>query len=89
MSVKAAPIEALPNGTWRVLGSAPLSKVSEAIGHSLPDEKHDTFAGFVFSSLGSIPDEGDTPEFTYGPIRVKVVAMREHRLEEALIVPSC
>jgi putative hemolysin len=72
--------------TWYINGAAPLDKVARELDIILPLEKYDTFAGFVFSLLGQIPEDGSEAELDAFGLKIKVLEVREHRLEKALVV---
>ncbi|MCR4886681.1 MAG: hemolysin family protein [Clostridiales bacterium] len=58
-------IQPLPDGSFRVSGTADLDSVSEAIGAELPhDEDYDTLGGLIFSRFSTIPQDGTKPELT-------------------------
>jgi putative hemolysin len=78
-------IEKIEPDRWKVNGAASLDKVAQETGRSLPVDKYDTFAGFVFSILGQIPGDGQTPELTAFGLEIKILEIREHRLEKALV----
>jgi putative hemolysin len=71
--------------TWIVNGALSLTKAAEEFGVSLPVERYDTFAGFVFSLLGRIPEDGSRDELEEGELKIKILDVREHRLEKALV----
>jgi putative hemolysin len=78
-------IESCGNGTWKVNGSAALDKVARELDVSLPLEKYETFSGFVFSLLGHIPEDGQEAELEAFGLKIKILDVREHRLEKALV----
>jgi len=78
-------IAKLDENTWSILGSAPLSDVSEALGIELPTEDYDTFGGLVFASYGSIPDDGTTFEIAIPPLYVSVTKIFDHRIEGSVV----
>lgn len=78
-------IERVDSQTWKVYGSAPLRSVSKALGIQLPEEDYDTFSGFVFGTLGFIPEDGSTPEIEGYGLMVKTIEIKEHQLEKALV----
>jgi putative hemolysin len=78
-------IEQIEPRLWRVSGAAPLEKLAAAVSLPLPVDEYDTVAGFVFSLLGQIPDDGQTPILEDCGLRIEVLAIREHRLETALV----
>jgi putative hemolysin len=79
------PIERIDSQTWKIQGIAPLSLVSEKLGIALPEEDYDTFGGFVFGLLGTVPDDGSTPELEGYGLLIKVTEIRNHRLEKAVV----
>lgn len=79
------PIERIDSRTWKIQGTTPLRMVSEQLGLFLPDDDYDTFGGFVFGLLGSIPADGSTPELEVLGLTIKVTQIKEHRLEKAIV----
>jgi putative hemolysin len=78
-------IEKIGQQTWILSGAVSLDKVARELGISLPVERYDTFAGFVFSLLGQIPEDGSQAELEEGELKIKILDIREHRLEKALV----
>jgi Mg2+/Co2+ transporter CorC len=64
---------------------ATLKSVSEQLGVMLPEEDYDTFGGFVFGILGFIPEDGSTPELEGYGLIIKVIEIKEHQLEKAVV----
>ena len=79
------PIERIDSNTWLIQGSTSLDEVSQQIGVLLPEDDYDTFGGFVFSILGTIPEDGSTPEIEDYGLVIKVQCIKDHRLESALV----
>ncbi|MGH7457866.1 MAG: hemolysin family protein [Longimicrobiaceae bacterium] len=63
-------IEEASSGEILLDGAAPLSEVNDRLGLSIPEEDHNTVAGFVMHKLGRIAREGDRVEFPGGRLRV-------------------
>ena len=82
-------IEQTPN-RWHVAGSTPIEDAEEALGVVLQGEEvtYDTFGGFVIANLAYIPQDGETPEFSYRNLSVKVTAIAEKRIEMTEVVKS-
>jgi putative hemolysin len=78
-------IEAIDSQTWRIAGAAPLETVATHLRVNLPEDDYDTFGGFIFGLLGSIPEDGSTPELDEYGLHVKVIEIRNHRLENAIV----
>ncbi len=84
---KAEPtVEAVDEMSWTVKGNAEFDDVAAAIG-LVPEEESgfDTFSGFVFSELGSIPDDGTSFEVEIAGFRIEVLEVRDHQIECARI----
>ena len=81
-------IESIGENTWRIQGCAPLEEVAEELGIELPVEEYETFGGFVFSSYGSIPDDGTTLELDIDNLHVNVTEIRDHRVESSIVILS-
>jgi putative hemolysin len=71
--------------TWIVNGAISLDKAAQELGVPLPIDRYDTFSGFVFSLLGGIPEDGSQAELEEGELKIKILVVREHRLEKALV----
>ena len=82
-------IEQEPN-KWQVAGSTPIEDAEEVLGVSLQGEDvtYDTFGGFVIANLAYIPQDEETPEFTYQNLLVKVVSIAEKRIEMTEVIKS-
>ena len=78
-------IEKTGPGVYRINGAVSLDKVVRETGLSLPVDRYDTFGGFVFSLLGRIPKDGSQTELETHGLRIKIIEIREHRLEKALV----
>lgn len=78
-------IERIDTKTWRIRGIAPLDDVSKQLGVILPEEDFETFGGLVFGLLGSVPQDGSTPELSAYGLLIKVTQIKEHRLESAIV----
>jgi putative hemolysin len=72
-------------GSWYINGAAPLDRVARELEAELPVDKYDTFAGFVFSLLGRIPEDGSSAELEAFGLRIKILEVQDHRFERALV----
>lgn len=78
-------IERIDSQTWKIQGIAPLEMVSDQLGVALPEEDYDTFGGLIFGLLGTVPDDGSTPELEEYGLIIKVTEIKNHRLEKAVV----
>jgi putative hemolysin len=79
------PIERMDSNTWKILGSAPLDEVSSQLGVILPEEEYDTFGGLVFGMLGYVPEDGSTPELEAFDLSIKIIKIKDHQIEKAIV----
>ncbi len=75
---------------WQVAGGTPIGDAEETIGVTLRGEEdsYDTFGGFVIANLAYIPQDGETPEFTYKNLTVKVLSIAEKRIEMTEVIKT-
>ena len=81
---EAPEIESLGEDHWLVAGSMSVEDAAEEIGVELRGEEDsfDTVGGFVLAKLAYIPQDDETPEFTYQNLLVKVLTVKEKRIEK-------
>ena len=70
---------------WILNGAISLDKAAKELGVDLPLENYDTFGGYVFSLMGQVPEDGEQAELEEQGLKIKVLQIREHRLEKALV----
>ena len=84
-------IQKVGDKKWYINGATSLEKVSRELELDLPVKRYDTFAGFVFSLLGRIPEDGNWPENEAEELeipeglKIKILEIQDHRLEKALV----
>jgi CBS domain containing-hemolysin-like protein len=77
-------INAVDSDTLEVDARVHVDEVNEALEIELPDEgDYDTIGGFVFSTMGKIPDTGD--EFTHENIQFKIIDAEPRRINRLRI----
>lgn len=76
-------IESISETSWKINGSVSLDEVAEHL--DLPIDEFETFSGYVFSHMSSIPADGSTFEIKIEPLHIQVTSVQEHRIEEAII----
>lgn len=81
--------EVEPN-RWHIIGGTLVEDVEDAIGVTIRGEEDtfDTIGGFVIANLEYIPQDGETPEFTYKNLTVKVLTVKEKRIELTEIIKT-
>ena len=83
-------IEKLDSGLWKLVGNVPLKDIHEATGLELCSEDYDTFTGFVFDALGTIPDNGEQDiDLELKGMRIHISRILDHQVDLATIaVPT-
>ena len=75
----------LPDGNWRIRGSALIEDVAEQLNIKLPCDEYDTFGGYVFATLGRIADDGTTFSIETDIMNIDVLEIRDHRIETTVV----
>ena len=78
-------IEQVNDNTWAVHGSASLEEISEVIGVMVESEDYDTLNGLIFSTLGTIPEDGTDIELSVAGLYIKVTEIENHQVEMAIV----
>ena len=77
----------LGENEWEINGLAPFDEVVEAMDLKLPEDEdedydYETFGGYVCEMLGEVPDDGTTAECEDEYVKVEVLRVAEHRIEQ-------
>ncbi|MCL2092938.1 MAG: hemolysin family protein [Treponema sp.] len=80
---EAPLIQRTGQDSWTLNGAISLDKAAQELEVSLPLERYDTFAGYVFSILGRIPDDGSQEHIETQDLKISILDIRERRLEKA------
>jgi CBS domain containing-hemolysin-like protein len=62
--VEDPEIERLPDGQFRLDGSLPIDELNDLLAVEVPDDDWDTVGGFVLGTLGHVPEEGESVEYS-------------------------
>ena len=77
-------IEPLDSKTWLIRGCADIEDVEEVLGVSL-DGDYETFAGYVLTMVGSIPDDGVVFSVENDLMTVRITAIKDRRIERTMV----
>ena len=81
-------ITELSSGVFNVLGKVRIDDLNEQLSLHLPEEEdYDTVAGFIFSTLGHIPETGESVDYEREgkKIRLTVIAVTRRRIEKVRV----
>lgn len=70
---------------WSIRGCAALEDVEAALGLSLGECGCETFGGWVFGRMGSVPADGSKPELRAEGLHIRIEKIEGHQLELALV----
>ncbi|MBR4941388.1 MAG: HlyC/CorC family transporter, partial [Clostridia bacterium] len=70
---------------WHIFGAADLEEVAKELDLDIDTEECETFGGYIFSLLGSMPDDGATPELETEELYIRVELVEDHRIERAVV----
>ena len=76
-------VQELPSGHLLMDGGTSIDDVNEQLGTDIPNEDWDTVGGFVFSSLGHVPVEGE--ELHYEGHVFRAIRMDGRRVSQVLV----
>ena len=78
-------IKKISSEVWIINGAVSLDKAARELNVPLPVERYDTFAGFAFSLLGHVPEDGSRIDLEEQGLKIRILEIRERRLEKALV----
>lgn len=78
-------IKNIGEDTWRIIGSASLEDVSDALNIPLPIDEYETYGGFIFSELGKIPEDGSQFTIVACGMEIHVKEVQNHRIGETVV----
>lgn len=77
-------IEPLDSKTWRISGKAPIDDVEKTLGLSLECD-YDTFAGYILTVLGSLPEDGTITTVLTERLSIKITLVKDHCIENTMV----
>ena len=80
--VEIAPLE---DDKWRILGVAPLEDVEEIFEIKIEAEDCDTFAGYILSLLGEIPDDGAVLDLETDNLLIHIESVQDHTIQSTVV----
>ena len=62
-----------------------LNDEAEELKIKLPVDEYETFGGYIFGELGAVPDDGSQFELETDDLWIKVMRVKEHRVENTVV----
>jgi putative hemolysin len=78
-------IEQIEDEKWRILGSSSLEDVEELLEIKIEAEDCDTFAGYILSLLGEIPDDGSVFDFETENLIIHIESVKDHTIQSTVV----
>ena len=85
LSLPEPEIQQMEGEVFKISGAASLDEVAKVLKLPLPCEEYDTFSGFIFGSLGAVPEDGSRFSLEAGGLSIKVLQVSDHRVDQALV----
>ena len=78
-------IEKISDNKWKIMGDTAIKDVCQELNVSIPDDEYDTFGGFIFGCLGSIPDDGSRFGIEANGMKINVDDVKDHCVVHAFV----
>lgn len=78
-------IRLLSENKWQILGSALLDDVANALDIEFDTDEFDTFGGYIFGLVGSVPEDGSKFELETDDLKINVVSVEDHRILKVIV----
>jgi len=79
-----APIQKLPDGSYKVDAQLRIGEVNETTDLGIPEhDEYETLAGFLLYRLGRVPEDGE--HITYKNLQIQVSRMKGPKIEEVIV----
>ena len=75
----------IADSQWRIQGGADVEDVSEELKVDLPAQDYDTFGGYICGVIDRIPENGETFVCSTDDLEIRVLAVENHRIKEAVV----
>lgn len=75
----------ISDNQWRIQGRADVEDVAEELRIELPSQDYDTFGGYVCGVIDRIPEDGETFVCSTDDLEIRVLAVENHRIKEAVV----
>ena len=79
-------ITRIEDDKWMILGNTSIEDVEEALDIMLDDELCDTFAGYLLTILGTIPEDGSETLVETDDLSVNIIEVNDHRIEKTVVL---
>lgn len=78
-------IRKIDENKWIIYGSADLEEVQERLEMTLDTDDNETFAGYIFSHLGYIPEDNTRFELNAESLNIDVKEVKNHKIGQTIV----
>lgn len=78
-------IRSLSENRWQISGAALLNDVADALDVDFGTDEFDTFGGYIFGLVGSVPDDGSKFELETDDLIINVISVEDHRILKVIV----
>lgn len=82
---ETAKIQKLSAHSWRISGDAELDDIEDELDIKLPEGDYDTFNGFIYSIIDSIPEDGSQFTCESNGLTIHVKSVERHKIADAIV----
>lgn len=78
-------IQQISPNSWLVRGDVEMDDVADTLHLTLPEGDYDTFNGFIYSIIDSIPEDGSQFTCESNGMIIHVKSVAKHKIAEAVV----
>ncbi len=78
-------IRSLSENRWQISGAALIDDVADALDVEFDTDEFDTFGGYIFGLVGSVPDDGSKFELETDDLIINVISVEDHRILKVIV----
>lgn len=78
-------IQRLSPNSWLIRGDVEMDDVAQELHLTLPEGDYDTFNGFIYSIIDSIPEDGSQFTCESNGMIIHVKSVAKHKIAEAIV----
>ncbi|MDO4467212.1 MAG: hemolysin family protein [Bacillota bacterium] len=79
-------IRKIDDNKWIIYGSADLEEVQEKLNMKLDTDDNETFAGYILSHLGYIPEDHSRFELNVEALNITVKEVKNHKIGQTIVL---
>lgn len=70
---------------WKIKGNVLIADVEKNLKIDLSDNDSDTFSGYILSTIGNIPKDGETMSLDVKNLHIEILKIKNHKIIESVV----